>query len=165
MAALVGAGRPIMRPILLSQIGNRDDGIELSAYLAAILASAPPAQSLPAFIDAWLRASGRRKILFAVEAVKDKVAAAPLDTSLEDIVEEARNAIAAADLGGPEDSKRLGDLVAQVILEANEVITTNKPPGYRTGLRAWDDLVGWTLAGQFDRSWRRDEFWQDGACG
>jgi replicative DNA helicase len=148
MANLVSQGRPIMRPVLLSQIGGDRDGIELSAYLAAIAVGAPKAEALPSLVDAVIHASGRRKILDAIEGVKDKVQSAGLDTSLEEIIQDARNHIAAVDDDSPDDAAPFGDLVGKVVKDAHEVLTTDRRAGYRVGLRAWDDMVGTMLPGQ-----------------
>lgn len=153
MVALVAQGRSITTPALLSQIGDIEpiDDVNLASYLVGSAADAqkPEYKRLPVwhFGEIVLHRAGCRSLINAADEIKASANAAAIDTPLEDLRTTARALIAANDTDAG-DAQSIGDLMGNVISMASEAAKRGKPLGIRTGLKAWDDLVGPLLPGR-----------------
>lgn len=148
MGKLVDDGRPVARATLLSVIRDRDDAIDLAGCLERIKAEASKANELRSCVDAVLHTAGRRKILAALDSVKDSVEVAGLDVPVEALVQDACKQIEAADADAPDHSRSLIELISGVIDDLKDTLESGSKVGVRTGLRAYDDLIGSMLPGQ-----------------
>lgn len=149
MADLIRTGRIISKPTLLAQVKEKkDDAIDLSMFLTALAAQAPRPEELKPSVDAVAHAASRRKILAALDSVRDRVEVAGLDIPVEQIVQDACKQIEAADADAPDHSKSLIEIISGVIDDLKDARANGEKPGVRTGLRAYDELIGAMLPGQ-----------------
>lgn len=153
MQSLVAQGRSITTPALMSQVSGAEliDDMAIGVYLTGLVAEAqkPEYKRLPiwSFADIVLHRSGCRSLISAADEIKGQANAAALDIPLEELRNQARALIADND-SGPGDAQKIGDLVGSVISLADEAAKRGKPLGIRSGLKAWDDLVGPLLPGR-----------------
>jgi replicative DNA helicase len=147
MKALVDSGKPILRGVLLAQIAGKDNGDGIAMYLAGLLAVAPKAEDATHLMGAVLHAAGRRAMLAGAARIKELAEGAALDKPVEELQQEAlRLMTITEELDGGEES--LGAIAAKIVSDTHEALETGEINGIRTGLRAFDDLVGTMLPGQ-----------------
>lgn len=153
MLALVQQGRSITTPALLSQVTDIDpiDDVNLAAYLVGVAAESQKAEykRLPIwhFAEIVLHRAGCRNLISAADEIKATANAAALDVPLEELRGKARALIEAND-NEVGDAQSIGDLMSSVISMATAAAKSGKALGIRTGLAAWDDLVGPLLPGR-----------------
>lgn len=141
---LVERGQRVTRPALLAEL---NDDTSFSPYLAALFAGAPEGSLVGDLLDLVLALAGRRRIVAAADEIRDRVTKAPAGASLDEITQDSIRIINGARTEGVKDSSRLGDVAAEVISRAYDVQKSGKPLGIRTGLAAYDELVGPGLPG------------------
>lgn len=147
MQTLSARGSPLIRQLIPSVIGDdHKDDIALPAYLAALIAEAPEV-SIGEFVDAVLDAARRRHGIQETEWIADQLRGAELGRSAE-IISEAQRRLSLVGTDPGDDGSDLADHSRSVMARAQEIRESEKPAGLRTGLTAFDELVGSMLPGQ-----------------
>jgi len=151
LQSLAAQGRPMIRQLLLSEMGaesSEDDQIDLAGYLAALQAGAPDFKiPVGEFVDAVLHAAARRRGIEEAQWLIEQFQEAKLSRTLEELFAEGTRRLGAAMGDETDDARQIGEIAEAVVTDAQERWMAETPAGLKTGLTAFDDLVGSMMAG------------------
>lgn len=152
LASLARQGRPLLRQLLLSEIGDEsaeDDEIELGAYLAALQAGAPK-EAVTEFIDAVLSTWSRRRGVEEADWLRNEFQQSRLSAvgSIEEIVSEGHRRLSSIIGDSGDEAVRIGDLADTLVSRTQEIWQSKRPAGMIAGLPFIDELIGPLLPAQ-----------------
>lgn len=154
MEMLFAAGRTITHATVVAELGEKFkkvDGIDASTYLSGLFAEAAEQEirkvPIGQFVDVIVHRSVCRQLVNAGEQIKQEAQTATLSKSIDEVRQSAARLLTLTETADQSEDSKLGDLVASVIIDAEDTRRTGKRPGIQTGFSCFDELAGTLLPG------------------